>query len=148
LQTQLTTIDIDPKLEMKTPYSAFVEVDYTKKTVTLTLNTLFTCQPPTNCLMVELIPTRIELPIVSITTDNCSVPHVFAQQDLRLTDGDLQQIEVTENSKSKCVMAIPANTLYHFPSPTVVEYKTDGFDHLNHRGSIQTDSHFEGAALK
>ena len=138
-QTSLTIENLDPRLEMPSAHGANLIVNSKDKTVTLSLVLGAECPPHAECFVGPIF-NNITLPIVSISKDKCNIVHIIAKKDLRTVDGELQQLNVTDNSKNTCFFPEQAITL--------VEYITDGFDHVNHRGSIQTDSSFIGGELK
>ena len=98
--------------------------------------------------MMAIAPRIVTLPIVSIKKDQCKIPHIIAKKDQRPVDGIFQQLEVVDNTKSKCMYALSApGASFRMPAPTVVVYTTEGFDRVNHRGSFSTVSSFEGEKL-
>ena len=103
LNAQITHSQIDSQLSYANDISGgSITVDYEAKTVTLTLNHASHCPPGRFCMMMLLAPVQIELPITSVSVNACNSVAITASKDMRMVDGDLEQIVVSDNSRFNC----------------------------------------------
>lgn len=97
-------------------------VNYEAQTVTLNYLRSGGCKPGFSCPAV-MINESIELPIVSVYSDNeCSVT-VIAKEDLRPVDGILRQIKIEDFSETRCEFFVKPISDF--------QYMTSYFDRIN-----------------
>jgi len=87
---------------VQNPGAAFLEVNYTDSTVTLTVQKKRICGPGGICAQFIPVPLVITLPITGIEVDSCNVKHITALKDSRPVDGALQKFTVLEPSQITC----------------------------------------------
>ena len=135
LQAPLTQFTLDPQLHtFGSPVGGNIIIDHTKNTATLTVYLHFYCPPGRLCMQIVPAPLIVELPIVSTTSDSAGEV-ITARQDLRTTDGDLEELIIREQNTDS---AQPA---------TSIEYMTEGFNPSTHAPQT-TRSVFEGTRLQ
>ena len=113
-------------------------LNYDKSEVSLNIEVAFHCPGGNICAQVMPVPVQVELPIISIKTDGCGIRIVTAQLDRRASDGDLQQIKISDPSQMTCRTFLAVQ-----PKAT---YTTTYFDRLD--GKTVTEQSTMLLALK
>jgi hypothetical protein len=86
-----------------------IAIDLQAREVTLTLEQGPTCPPGRFCSMIAVAPRVIKLALGSVQQDNCGTVDYKAMQDLRTVDGDLETIEVRDNTRNRCESMVARN---------------------------------------
>ncbi|MBI3554758.1 MAG: hypothetical protein HY074_00680 [Deltaproteobacteria bacterium] len=136
---QLVRFELDEQLPYKhLVRGAEIEVNYARKTTTLSIFRAPKCLPGQMCSRIAYPVIRIELPILDVTKDECGTKIIRALEDRRMWDGARQTLAIRDNTANHCpsFVARPA---------TEVLYKTDS---AGRGGVVSTRSTFEGEALR
>jgi hypothetical protein len=88
-----------------------------------------------------IVTHTVELPLLEVRKDRCNIPHYIAQRDLRGEEGNFEELEVLDNTKSECAYA--SDHIFMPPPPTEVFYTTKGMTKESN-----TLSRFEGTAFQ
>lgn len=117
---------------------ASLVLNYDKSEVFLNIEVAFHCPDGRICAQVMPVSIQVALPIISIKTDNCGIRTVTAQLDRRASDGDLQQIKISDPSEMTCRTFVAVQ-----PKATYTTIYVDRFD-----GNTITDQSTMLLALK
>jgi len=102
LDSEITRSYLDPQQNLGRVTGGSIQVDRRERQLRLVLQRAFYCPPRALCAMVMPAPYIVELQIVSQSTDRCGSVHYEAQVDRRPMDGDLQRLQVVDNTRNRC----------------------------------------------
>ncbi|MGZ3769462.1 MAG: hypothetical protein ACXVCP_00570 [Bdellovibrio sp.] len=101
-KSNLNNINTDSQLGVN-PQTGTVVYNPSKKTLTLFITfSKSSCAPGNICPLYVQPPFQIELPIVEIKQDTCGAKVVVAEINNPSVDGDLDHLEITDNSTNHC----------------------------------------------
>ncbi|MCM2279133.1 MAG: hypothetical protein NDJ89_13740 [Oligoflexia bacterium] len=80
----------------------FVQVDYGRGTVSLTVFQGDHCPSGRACRALVVAPLRFELPIVGTGEDTCGTTVIIARKDQRPADGVLAEIRIRDHRTRRC----------------------------------------------
>ena len=133
--SMITKMEIDPKFNLGSFQSGYMQLNTIDHTLTLKLVYLQNCKVGGFCSRMIREPLEIQLPITHTERTQCGGITYHAEVDRRISDGALQMIDITDNSLGVC----PNNSGL---SPTEAIYTTTSL-----RG-FHTLSRFFGSNLK
>lgn len=94
------------------PGQGLLTIDFENQILDLEVQRLSACPIGRICSQIVQTPLRVKLPIISVESDNCGVKTIVAFQDLRDTNGKLEQIIVTDSSNIICKMLVQSQAVY------------------------------------
>ena len=142
-EAKLTRLQIDNKLNLSNAVSGKVEISYIaavteKNYIELTIYRAMKCTTRV-CPRVAYPPYVVKVQLIDQAQNDCGVITYSGKTDRRPVDGDLQKIEVKDNTKNHCPTFVAL-------APTDVVYTTEVVDRRS-GSTIKTRSRLTGEKL-
>lgn len=103
-KAELVLAQMDPEFEEQVDRGTII-LDRTRKQALLVLHRQPDCASPRGCARLLPEPIEIELPLVKVGTDACGRRTYKAQRDDRPVDGNLEVVEIRDNTQATCETA-------------------------------------------